>query len=88
MAQGKSFDLAEELKANPPGRRGYASVFDHPRIQEWITELIRRKVAGDPISNLYIADILTRGAKAEGLDLTFTASNVTRYIRERMFRGR
>jgi LPS sulfotransferase NodH len=60
-------------------------VFDHPRIAEWLRELLHRRDTGAPITAPYIARMLRRGAEVEGLKLKgpITDTNVARYIRDR-----
>ena len=76
------FDPIAALKASPPSARlKKGSVFDHPRIREWLRAWIQ---SGEGVSYPWMVEQIQAGAKLEGIELRIpvTASNLHRYVRE------
>lgn len=74
------------MTANPPSAHKKPSILEHPRIAEWLAKLLEMRGAGRPVTNQYIANVLTRGALAEGIlapGESVKVSNVGRHLRER-----
>src|SRR5574342_19806 len=66
MSSRGKFDLAAEVKASPPKVWKKPSPFDHPRVQEWLNQLLVMRDNVPGISNRYIAEKLTKGARTAG----------------------
>lgn len=80
------FDLEADVAAEPPKRWKRPSSFDSPRIQEWLGQLLSLRAEGYAVTNAYIAEKLTKGARLEGLipaDESISADAVTKYLQRR-----
>ena len=73
------FDINEAIKKNPPTPVHRATPFDkHPRLVEWLNEVWDKDLPAP-----YIADLLTRGAEEEGLNVVVSAGQVRRELKKR-----
>jgi hypothetical protein len=83
----RGFDLAAELKADPPASRyGRSSPFNHPRVNEWLDQLLGLKAQGLPVTIPYMAAKLTKACRAEELirpDAKISASALQKYLARR-----
>lgn len=77
------FDLDAALEANPPP--ALPTKLHHPRIQQWAAQLLKLRDAGNAaITYPYIAEMLTRGARTEGIfgpKDSVSESSVRRYVK-------
>lgn len=79
------FDLSAELKANPP-KGCPTGIMQHPRVQTWLRTLLDLRAQGFPVTNTYIAEKLTKGARTEGLipsDAFINEQHVRRFLAKR-----
>lgn len=63
----KKFDLEADVKADPPKVWKAPSPLDHPRMQEWLHQLLSLRATGHAVTNRYIAEKLTKGGRLEGI---------------------
>ena len=80
------FDLAGEVKRDAPRAYRKPSVFDHPRIAEWLETLVQMRASGTPVTLEYMAAKLTKGARMEkiiGPRDSIKAPNLRRHLAER-----
>ena len=80
-----TFDLEAELEATPPTKHRRASLFEHPMVAKWLDRLLAMKAQGHTITQVYIAEMLSRGCRAEGLigpDESIAPSTVGLWLRQ------